>query len=544
MSFIKTFGSIAKSIGKQLLSSAKIAFSSNGIDAISNAASSAVSGLTELARAADTGVPNLPRSVSDLPGYITSVAGTLKKVNAVAREKFAPAMNVIKLLTTEQRDEEKVLAEAGTMFSDLTVANKVSEVEKYIDEAKQVTTKTEAKSLLEAEDSLRPNTWMTARESSELEAKLSDVFGSLATFSPGSVIGIGGHAAIARPQQWIIDSSKHQMTVTMTGASSTDNGFALDLSGLVDFSFSGSANVSTHEEDVGYTSAAGDHLVRIGLGQNLGVPYASWPPKPDCYTWRLAASVGIKFSHTSSIQTYLGDSTGRIVFHSGPADEEKTLISVHEIAIPDADSMGFSLPLMLPVPEPNKDIDFDISLLCDNAVADISMSLTMTSFVLIGTPSSSMCAIGQVDYITGGARMQLNGTQRWSSLFGKVEREYNHDPNFSVEALWNDRSARNYQKLMEVVQSIREYAEKKWPAVGVSIDNKFASQGVPTIVEAARLPDYLYEDGPLAGLIDEKQLAVYSMVVDMVALAREAVEDDADFGVALLNANNSKFGSA
>jgi hypothetical protein len=531
MSFLKSFGDFVGNVGSKVIDIGKAAFSEGNISGdIVDKTNSVFGSIGQLGNIVAGNLPRIPNSVDDVEGFISDSSSFVKKAQKVTRDVIGPAINTVKLLAADKRNDRTAIDEVSNRYADIRVTRGVTKASEALDKIEEVFEDEEVAIIQEVEEELRPGSGvMSERNATALAEKIGSVLSSIDTLTPDSRVGLGGSVTIARPVTWLIDWSTHQMSAELSGNGGVANGLTVNTGTRVLSEISGTLT-SVEDEAPFYDSIASNRVFRFQTSANPLFPYAQWPPKQDCYNWRVAVSFDFQLDDSGGggdLAATLGVDAGRLVIFSGPAGGAKVQESSRTLNW-GSEALYSSIFVMdLTVPDGNGAIDIDMVLYADNAVA-VDFLIEVTDVRLIGFPKTDSCAITNVDYMSDSTRRYLTGTETWSSLFGKVSREYFGDPNFSMQALWNDRSARNFQKLIEIVDSIVTYSNETWGSLVTdpSVNDKYVDRGVASMVDAARLNAYLFTDGPFLGRSRSEISEIIEVLRQDLELARRSLLED------------------
>jgi hypothetical protein len=417
---------------------------------------------------------------------------------------------------TENLSDQEKLNKVKTKYNSIPVAEAVQTAEAKYNELVTVVEEAEQEAEMRVEDSSPSMTTLLPPNAESYRSKAAQLVLDFANSSPGSVIGHGGYVASESLIPWILAGKGEEYlyrTLLRPGRVQTPLGaaYAGDQIGnpifsgvgvMYDLVSSPPANTITNQSNV----------FEIELLGNSTPNYASFPPKPNCYSWTIPCELKIRFSKPAplaDLATYMGTSTPNITIGVGPFDGAKTLYS-HSVGIP-AGSFEYEASFTVNIPVSASSKVHVVDVYIGGALSQpLDYYIEPTFGDLVGAPVISLCDISEVDYImesSPGVRQTLSAGSRWIDFFGKLKKEPNGDPNFSLAALWESRVSWNTNHVLELLGGYKDYIRTQWPndPSSPSADDKYRDPEVGMsvskgLLDMALMPSYIFSDGTFSGV--------------------------------------------
>jgi hypothetical protein len=355
--------------------------------------------------------------------------------------------------------------------------------------------------------------------------------------TPHSLVGCAGKVVIHRPLVWEIDAVYNDISFQMTdgiktytsdaAATSFDFSVTNTLDQLIDLEV---APTKPTTSDRPYIEVANADLTEDNEF------------KPSSYSWWIAGTLRIQLGNTNLSNKY-GAANGKFTFWTkSESSTEYFDNGTYEIKMTTANSSEVLVYVRMPLDSFDDKLYWDAQVQTDDQNLLGTLTVEFVGLKLEGVPLGDSAPITDVDYIaaSSGKRTKLLGSEKWINLFGKVEREFTsvtQDPNFSIGALWNARTAGNVQYLCELVGALKAYSDKIYASSTDGIDNKYVDYGLSGIMDLVEINNYIYSDGPFAGLSEDQIQEVMSMFADDLDLMVDSLEDDKEMGAYLVGRN-------
>jgi hypothetical protein len=532
-SILNNFTRAISQAAKTVAGVAETAFSSKSIgNAVSNGTRVVNGILNVMGTISGKPAPRIPSSLGEMGQFVTDATANIEALRKKYKNNIVPVINDLKMLVGNVDDEREVLDECR-QYSVVEVAQKVEEAENNLNALQEVITQDENDATDYAEEVERPGyKVMSKRNGQGLESKFVGVLKDLLRLTPTSKIAPAGEVATQKPVPWVSSFREGQIDVETMGNEANPNGISADTGSAVASQFSDT--VTSTEPETAYSSVSGNRVFTLSVRSNPKLNWPKFPPKPDCYKHQVRLEMVWKMDNSEAegpgtpLADLFGQEYGVLEIYAGKRADTKPLIRTWQLKW-GATADTYDAILVCEFDFDGDDLDIDFVLRADN-VDSCVWALAITGVDLVGIPLSDVCDVTNVSYVNSDGQLKfLKGTERWVDMFGKISRNIYSDPNFSLAALWNDRSARGYLYLVELVQSLLVYSEERW-GVGPtkpSINDKYVNKyGLGGMMDAARVVSYVYTDGPFSALDIESINEVYELLIQHVDLATRALYED------------------
>jgi hypothetical protein len=372
-----------------------------------------------------------------------------------------------------------------------------------------------------------------------LKTKLAYLRREMALISPNSLISHGNSMTILRPQFWELLNSRYAMSFSHARIAGQPTRLgATPVSDQLDSEFSvpGATSVvigSANDSPNGWV-----FRTHIESGNTNG--HTAFPPKEECYSWASNWNVRARIASGGPLTALFGGDSGILHIHTGLNGSP---LSSH-----------YSFPIIWGgnVSQTVADISFEIPFtstqqgvteiyLSTNQSAAYNLELTLSHAGVVGTPRSDTCVRAHIDYLTPTSNMRqfIESNTRWLNTFGRVIRDPWADPNFSLEALWNERTATSTIMLGEVIDAYKHYVTSYFGtnAGAPSVDDKYIKHGLTGISDMVRITSYPYTSGPFVGLDGTKIVSLLRMFKDDIDFIERLLYEDAAAADIMVNHN-------
>jgi hypothetical protein len=406
----------------------------------------------------------------------------------------------------------------------LKVANVVTSAQSALDTASAIIDSNEAATVEKAveADSV---TDVSKRNRTAFDAKAAGVFFDWLTLTPNSIIP--DVVLTNTPLKWVLDARESGMFMLANGNSAAANGVGVDT-GTSAGVLVVEPMASIETEDA-YTSAAGNRVLRFQSSGGSLAPYNDWPPKKSCYRWRQNVQVEVALEHSGALNTLFGADFGDLIISTGPAGGSKTESRTHRLQW--ASDTRYAAVLNVSFDVGDGATDIDLELRTDNATTpDTESSFTVVGFNMVGYPNGGGCPITEVEYLRAdGTRAYLSSGSTWQDFIGKLQFDNFADPNYSLQAMWDERSVTRSQEAAELLDSYLKYGVLVHGSSveDASINDKYVDIGLTGILDMANQALYLRSDGPFLGMSRRNFEKAFKMFIDELAfLANISKFDD------------------
>jgi hypothetical protein len=495
----KLFKAIASSIPAFLQGAEVLVdlLSTNGV--ISADVAALASQLVTVAHSVNTSL-KVPSSAADLPVFQAQVSATISALQA--QQSSATSAALLLSGATKRDTLDEVINSAKNTYADTNVANMIFTLENSVSNLSmqlQKIARTSSNSAFMIVGGREPYEELVER------GKMLHEF--VKNMNLGSTVGESDFKANTAAT-WIYDSYNNS-GVEMVNATNTQMGTtAGDVSSQVIKASCAVSDVSSYAVDI----------------DDLFVFTADEVPKDGIYDWAYNLDLDIKMDHAAGLDA------GGIISVIGMVGSEVVLRhDIDTTAIAHSRLYHCRIPLSAGV---------GTLKLIVTAVAPFTMdtlTITHSGGDQIGTMAAYACSYSDVDLMVDGVERTLAMDDTWWGLLGHVNRRANIDPVFSVEHFWGARVAGLGAKADDFVERYVDYVSThSGGTLSVNTAYDDIKPGL-TLTSLLNPVDWLYTDGPFAGLsVNSKKAILRYIKVDLGNIL-SSLEYDDEFRTVLLS---------
>jgi hypothetical protein len=469
------------------------------------------------------GTPSTSRSVMD---FVKSAASSYRELKETFSSKVLPPIDKVLAVTVSKQPEEAI-NEFATKPAYATIAGAaaVSQARQTMLTVSKIVDTIEESDLKIIDSRLKSEYYSAlASDADAFSYKAEHAIETLMKVSPNSFIAHGGSVRMHQKlEKWDLqlsdygwrDMSKNRLFPTRMGTTPVTESYAHV------YPVPGATTVV-----IGSPEDAPLGMFRNFLPLYLdNAGHSTFPPKKGCYDYSLIVHMRINttapFGETAFLNVAVGKTVTEAPLEINYTKTYKWPFRAH-FHDPTEGAFTFAVPYY---GDWTSSMEMWIS---STDVFPLTMTATFNVLGVVGEPKGHSCEQGAIDYrlVNEDGRRFIQGGDRWSSLLGKVKREYSDDPNFSLRALWHSRLAADSGLIEELVDAALQYSGSVWgTTIGApSVNDKYAEHGV-TLASMSNIHSWLYSDGVFAGKSQSEIDTLLNFFVDDLKFITQAVDN-------------------